>query len=229
MRSNLLALAALCVLCSGCELSTSVDAFVEPMYSVDGYLSFQQNDRLFFTITTDSVTSPDEALAWNANFVGAEADSVDVQVVQGDRVSTDLFRVVLPEIWYHPLDALGQSFVISSNVVKDVRIGRDSMVFFDRTRMKNTLYPLSYRAGSIGNINLVETGIPVSLYGRQILVDRYRVDVDDAQSIVVDVEPGATIVRTVSITPNSNGTKYSVRTCYYQRVAHALTRVISTK
>ncbi|MBS1561150.1 MAG: hypothetical protein JSS89_06060 [Bacteroidetes bacterium] len=229
MRYNILVFIALCLLCNGCELSTSVDAFVEPMNSVRGYLSFQQNDRLFYEMSTRTVSSTEEALVWDSGFRGTDVDSADVTIVQGDRASTDMFRVILPEIWYHEINAIGQSFVISNDVVRDVRVGSDSMVLFDRGREKNWLYPLAYRAGTIGSISLIGVNIPVSHYGRSTSVDRYRLDLEAQQTVYVDIEPGATILRTVSITPVVNSSRYDARTCYYQRLTHVPTYVISVK
>lgn len=199
------------------------------MYSVYGYLSFQQNDRLFYEISSETMTSVDEALQWNDAFRGTEVDSADVQIVEGDRVSTDMFRVAMPDIWYSQIDALGQSFVISSDVVRDVRIGRDSMVLFDRTRAIGVPHPLSYKRGTIGSISLVGLNIPVSRFGMRIVVDRYRLTFDDAHTVFVDLEPGATIVRTVMITANQTGSAYAVRTCCYKRVSHAQTSVINVQ
>jgi len=229
MRCSIAFLATLCILCSSCEFSTSINAFVEPMYSVQGYMAFMQNDRLFYEFEEHRVASTAADIEWNSNFHSDSADSADVQIVSGDRASTDVFRVVLPEIWYHPISALGQSFVISNDVVRDVRIGRDSLVLFDRRRTIGVPYPLSYRNGNIGSVTLEVLNLPVSHYGRSITVDRYRLQIEDDTFVIVDIEPGNTVVRTVSVTSYKNDPQFKVRTCYYQRLSHVSTFVISTK
>lgn len=230
MRYNHIITVIICLALTSClDVSTSVDAYVGPAASVNGYLSASSHDRFIYVIDEHETASATDDLLWKESFQGSTTDSAEVRRINGPIISSDIFRVVLSELFYNPLlSGIGARLDVSANTITDIQKEQDDVLLFDRNRPIDVAFPLVYNATTIGTCTLKARNVPVQLYGRSITVDRYILALPSSTDVTIDIEPGNTIVRSVSVT-RFTSEKYKVRTSYFKRSSRNTFRVIEAR